>query len=249
MQISFVTFFFSFSILKCILCTFSIFQDQVLPKLLPHLPPGFNLSCHLYVSGQDWAVGFTCYENSDLIAINLPSLLLNNPTIPSEIGLVTSLTYLNMNNNSITSSFPTELLLLKNIVSFTFFGNRITKTIPAFDETHPMLRSLSLGRNLLEGTIPLSLGRTSLTYLDVSLNNLSISSLEQLANVSSLTQISLSANNGSSSTFPFQIFALKLPLLEELYIASCNFVGQIKLSFPSLRILQRLGPNSFGKSF
>ncbi|KAI2492109.1 hypothetical protein MHU86_22445 [Fragilaria crotonensis] len=52
-------------------------------------------------------------------------------TIPSEIGLLTQLTYLSFYNNALTSSIPSEIALLTKLERLSFEWNDLTGTIPS----------------------------------------------------------------------------------------------------------------------
>ena len=66
---------------------------------------------------------------------------LGRSTIPSEIGLLTQLTYLSLNSNVLTSTIPTEIGLLtqltlldvfrKEYIPLDFISNNLTSAIPS----------------------------------------------------------------------------------------------------------------------
>ena len=51
-------------------------------------------------------------------------------TIPSELGLLTKLTYLSVTHNQLTGTLPTELGLLTLLTTFNFMENSITGDVP-----------------------------------------------------------------------------------------------------------------------
>jgi hypothetical protein len=52
-------------------------------------------------------------------------------TIPSEIGLLTQLTFLSFHNNSLTSTIPSEIGQLRYLASLSFSSNSLTSKIPS----------------------------------------------------------------------------------------------------------------------
>ena len=94
-------------------------------------------------------------------------------TIPSEIGLLTHLTYLNFYDNSLTSSIPSEVGLLTQLMRLDFYSNLLTSTIPSEIGLLERLTLLSFWRNSLTSTIPSEIGLlTQLKYLSFSDNTL-----------------------------------------------------------------------------
>ncbi|KAI2501778.1 hypothetical protein MHU86_12698 [Fragilaria crotonensis] len=52
-------------------------------------------------------------------------------TIPSAIGLLTQLTYLDFYGNQLTSTIPTEIGRLTRLKALAFYNNSLTSTIPS----------------------------------------------------------------------------------------------------------------------
>jgi hypothetical protein len=78
-------------------------------------------------------------------------------TIPSEIGKLTALKWLNLAGNNIVGTIPSQLnsfLLLRDL---DLSSNFLTGTIPILDALK-RLESLDLSANQLGGTIPPGLG-------------------------------------------------------------------------------------------
>ncbi|KAI2500936.1 hypothetical protein MHU86_13543 [Fragilaria crotonensis] len=94
-------------------------------------------------------------------------------TIPSEIGLLTQLKYLNVNFNSLTSTIPSEIGLLTQLTALDFGVNSLTSSIPTEIGLLTQLTALGFSYNLLTSTIPSEIGfLTQLTWLDFSNNAL-----------------------------------------------------------------------------
>ncbi|KAI2505057.1 hypothetical protein MHU86_9413 [Fragilaria crotonensis] len=84
-------------------------------------------------------------------------------TIPSEIGLLTQLTYLDVEGNSLSSTIPSEIGLLTQLRKLDISRNALTSTIPSEIGLLTLLTELDFKNNELTGTIPSSLcSRTSL---------------------------------------------------------------------------------------
>ena len=87
-------------------------------------------------------------------------------TIPSEIGLLTQLTHLNFYINALTSTIPTEIGLLTQLTLLWFDSNALTSTIPSEIGLLTQLSSLGFSTNTLVGAIPSSLCSLSVVYID-----------------------------------------------------------------------------------
>ena len=85
-------------------------------------------------------------------------------TIPSEVGLLTPLTYLDFYDNDLTSTIPSEIGLLTQLTYLDFYDNALTSTIPSKIGLLTQLAFLSFYDNTLMGKIPSSL--CSLTSLE-----------------------------------------------------------------------------------
>jgi Leucine-rich repeat (LRR) protein len=95
-------------------------------------------------------------------------------TIPTEIGLLTSLTHLDLDGNiGITGTIPTQLGLLTQLTHLDLDQNTLTGTIPTeLGLLSSALQVLELNNNQLWGTIPTELGLlTKLTLLSIHTNS------------------------------------------------------------------------------
>lgn len=81
-----------------------------------------------------------------------------NGTIPASVGLMTSLTMLELNSNDLSGIIPSEIAYLPSLRVLNLEGNRLTGTIPREFHKLKALRSLRLDSNMLSGTIPTSIG-------------------------------------------------------------------------------------------
>ena len=94
-------------------------------------------------------------------------------SIPSRLGDLTNLIWLDLGGNSLSGSIPSSLGGLANLHTLYLSFNSLSGSIPSSLGRLANLNSLALGANALRGSIPSSLGRlTNLEYLDLSSNAL-----------------------------------------------------------------------------
>ena len=134
--------------------------------------------------------------------------------IPSEIGTLHKLTFLDLSLNEINGSIPSEIRSLKN------------------------LETLNLARNRLVGAIPSSLGGlTNLAYLYLNSNDISGSIPEEIGRLKNLIQLNLS-NNSLVGSIPFTIGMLTN--LKSLSLGWNQINGTIPLELKDLNKLDHL---------
>lgn len=121
---------------------------------------------------------------SRVTSLDLNSSYLAEPlsgTLPSKIGDLDALTYLNIagngtssrSGNGLTGSLPSELGKLSNLTELDLSGNRLTGSIPSKLGDLSKLRTLDLAYNELNGSVPSSLGGISgLATLRIGYNRL-----------------------------------------------------------------------------
>ncbi|XP_050278204.1 receptor-like protein 7 [Quercus robur] len=187
------------------------------------------------------------------------SLALNDfsssTTIPSEFGHLAWLTHLNLSRSFLHGQIPSEISWLSNLFSLDLSFN--------YYETY-----LKLGRDDLEALVH---NMTYLRELHLDEVNISLSLPQSLANLSSLTSLSLSVCN-LLGEFPLDIFLLPkiqaidvsgnnnltgfLPnfrsgsSLKQLDLSSKNFYGELPNSISNLKFLSHLDlsrANFFGE--
>jgi LRR receptor-like serine/threonine-protein kinase FLS2 len=95
-------------------------------------------------------------------------------TIPSELGALTSVKRLLLGDNTLSGAIPTELFLLTGMTVFFLNENSLTGTIPNGIGGLTTLLELSLRDNKLSGTIPSGIHEnlTNLKTLFLQNNNL-----------------------------------------------------------------------------
>jgi hypothetical protein len=93
-------------------------------------------------------------------------------TIPSEIGLLTQLTVLDLSMNALAGTIPSTLGLLTQLTSLQLSSNQLTGPVPSTFENLVQVTLLELYENQLTGTIPSSLCSSSTN--DIIINCLEI---------------------------------------------------------------------------
>ena len=106
-----------------------------------------------------------------------PRTVATQGTIPTEYGLLTKLTAIELSGNSLRSSLPTEFGRLEKMVGpFTLSSNALTSAIPTELGVglHQLTSLVALNSNLLSSAVPSELGILhKMWQLDLSSNSLS----------------------------------------------------------------------------
>ncbi|KAK2984116.1 hypothetical protein RJ640_025443, partial [Escallonia rubra] len=176
--------------------------------------------------------------------------------IPPEIGRLTRLEKLFLNNNSLsgeipanitvslfietsyTGTFQWSLLPFRNSQHFSAELNNLTGGIPLSFGNLSSLVQLSIGMNSLTGTIPATLGQLRrLEELYLYNNNLSGTIPPAIFNLSSIRIISLSDNEFQGSLPPNM--GITFPSLETLGLYGNHFTGSIQYALANASRLSR----------
>ena len=174
-------------------------------------------------------------ELSSLTWLDLGSNRLTGP-IPAELGRLANLEWLRLGNNRLTGPIPAELGGLADLTYLHLQSNNLTGTIPAELGRLANLNSLSLRENELSGPIPAELGDLArLTYLDVGENELAGPIPTELGGLGSLTHLHLWSNK-LTGTIPRELGSLTN--LTSLYLWGNELTGSIPPSFLQLRQLR-----------
>lgn len=164
---------------------------------LSFLSPSTDICTWLYqvvsILGEVSFEGIVCDNSGFPLALMLPDLNITG-TIPSELGLLTSLKVVDFGRNNITGSIPTELCDIASLEVFSSIYNLIEGSIPDCIGNLKNLTHLFLSGNSLDGSIPSSVGSLSmLTDLYVDENMLTgnpLSIWEKLTNLEHLQAFS-----------------------------------------------------------
>ena len=117
-------------------------------------------------------------------------------TIPSEIGLLTQLTYLGLGENQLNGTIPSTLGNLVQLNSLLLGNNQLSGTIPSTLGNLVQLTDLGLVDNQLNGTIPSTLGNlVKLSDLTTWNNQLIGTIPSTLGNLVQLTYQSIERNH------------------------------------------------------
>ena len=117
--------------------------------------------------------------------------------IPSSIGDLTGLTYLNLAGNQLSGPIPSTVSQLTQLQYLNLADNQhLNGTIPAGITQLTQLQYLALSNNQLSGSIPSDIGDalTQLTYLTLGTNQLSGSIPTSIASLTGLVILDLSVN-------------------------------------------------------
>ncbi|XP_031092763.1 receptor kinase-like protein Xa21 isoform X1 [Ipomoea triloba] len=174
--------------------------------------------------------------------------------IPIEIGNLTKLIWLGIDDNYLTGMVPRTLGNLQQMQRINLGGNRLDGTIPANICNLKDLYFLALDNNKLSGRIPSCLGNlSSLTQLYLDSNQFFSSLPPSLWLNNKIQILDLSSNHLSGAISP-DIGLLSS--ITELYLSSNQFTGEIPSTLRQLQHLVNLSlsinmlhghiPQSFG---
>jgi Leucine-rich repeat (LRR) protein len=167
-----------------------------------------------------WA-GVVC----DVANVTVIELYLNNElnSIPTEIGLLTSLQQLNLKNIGF-GTICTEMGLLTSLTYLSLSYSNINGTIPTQIGVLTRLISLYLDHNYLTGSLPTEIGNLhSLSVLNVAYNKLKEVFPSALGNATSLSELQAAGNTGPSH-IPTEIGYLTTLAYLKLYLSNVEGV-------------------------
>ena len=146
------------------------------------------------------------YATKDTIKIRIRRHNYHTRTIPTQIGLLTNLEYLDLQQLQLIGRIPSELGLLSKLTTLHLNTNQLWHEIPSeLGLLSNQLVDLSLRDNKLDGTLPSQIGCMSkLTSLHLGDNQLSGSLPSEVGCLSELTDLSLS-NNLFSGSIPSEL--------------------------------------------
>ena len=159
-------------------------------------------------------------------------------SIPGDLGRLTELEVLDLQQNQLKGYIPSELGNLIRLRVLDLFGNLLGGGIPSTLGNFTNLERLHLDTNLLSGSIPPSLGNlTNLRHFDLSQNSLSGSLPPSLGNLIYLRYFNV-RDNDLSGPIPLELG--NLVNLRELWLSSNQFSGRIPVTFVNLVNLRKL---------
>ncbi|CAB9523719.1 leucine rich repeat [Seminavis robusta] len=184
---------------------------------------------------DNWHTGSIPTEIWQLTTLQTLGLSLNpdlKGTIPTEIGSLPKLRWMNLDDCDISGSIPTELGKLEYLEWMVLERNRLTGTVPSELGVLPSILLMSFYNNSLQGTLPTELGLlTSLTLLNARNNSLFGSIPSEYGLLSSLALGLELQDNLLSGTIPVQL---------------ANLVNMWRLSLQENQLSGHI-PSEFGK--
>ena len=151
--------------------------------------------------------GVQCDGDNKVTALDLNQ---NNlvGSIPSELGDLISIQFISLGGNQLSGTIPSSIAQLVNLQGIWLWSNQFSGPLPDFFGQMSQLRNLNLSGNQFSGTIPVSYGDlVNILELDLAYNQLSGSIPSELGNLADATTIKLSYNQLSGAV-PAQVLAL-----------------------------------------
>ncbi|KAF8025085.1 hypothetical protein BT93_F2053 [Corymbia citriodora subsp. variegata] len=178
-----------------------------------------------------------------MFRLRLGSNLLNG-TIPSDsLGSLEKLTYLELDNNSLTGSVSPELGKCRSLALLNLARNKLTGPLPPELGNLSSIQVMKLQLNKISGNIPDQITQlASLAQLNISYNLLSGTIPSSLPNLQNLTTLNLQ-NNYLNGSIPAAIGSLQGLL--ELQLGKNHLSGDIPTMPLSLQIVLNLSSNLF----
>ncbi|CAI5457656.1 unnamed protein product [Closterium sp. Yama58-4] len=168
------------------------------------------------------------------------SLAKNNMKwFPTDVDMLTSLTFLDLSNNKFDGQIPADIFQLRNLEVLSLENNLFTGSVPRALSNLVRLKTLNLGKNDFYGPLPQFFGALhDLVNLKMDLNRFEGTIPETYAILRNLRRLDLSSNK--DLTGPLPSFLGELGLLQSLSLDDCDFTGGLLESLARLPYLTEL---------
>ncbi|XP_073148712.1 uncharacterized protein [Henckelia pumila] len=158
--------------------------------------------------------------------------------IPETLQRLTNLQLFAVNENMLEGSIPLGFCNLKNMYAAYFSDNRMSGKLPSCLGSLPLLNIIDISVNAFNATIPTTFWlNKGIQQVYLSKNFFDGSISEEIGNMESLLELDLSENR-LSGRIPTSI--VKLQSLSNLALSNNRFDGEIPDSFPYLTALEHL---------
>ncbi|KAK3404328.1 hypothetical protein EUGRSUZ_K00637 [Eucalyptus grandis] len=189
----------------------------------------------------------TLFQLAHLEKLDLSDNHFNYSQIPSRIGDLLRLTYLNVSYSVFSGRVPSEIFKLTRLVYLDLCCNldpyTSTRSLPASIGKLPSLSYLDISGCQFSGSLPSSIGHLpSLSHLIISGCNFSGSIPASFANLSNLEYLAVSTSPFTAQTISSLSWIWKIKKLASSYLEKINLYGEIP---PSIRNLSQLVQLSF----
>ncbi|ONI10810.1 hypothetical protein PRUPE_4G069300 [Prunus persica] len=186
-----------------------------------------------YLSGpipSEWAS--TKLEH---LSVNVNNL---SGQIPSFLGNIKTLIYLNLQTNLFSGTVPHELGNLVNLELFILSSNYLTGELPVAFTNLTKLREFRISSNNFTGRIPDYLGNfKQLEKLEIQASGLHGPIPSSISVLSNLKELRVSDLNGGGSKFPN---LSNITGMTDLMLRSCNLYGPIPAYISTMENLKKL---------
>ena len=162
--------------------------------------------------------------------------------IPDEIGLLTSLAFIDLSSNSLSGTVPSQLGSLTALTWLDLSYLSFNGTVPSQLGSLTALRYLDLNSNSFTGIVPSQLGSmTALTSLLLNSNSFKGTVPSELGSLTALKELLLSSNS-FNATVPSELGSLTE--LRVLDLSSNFFTGTVPKKLGSMTALKNLDLSS-----
>ncbi|XP_019198445.1 PREDICTED: probable LRR receptor-like serine/threonine-protein kinase At1g07650 isoform X3 [Ipomoea nil] len=158
----------------------------------------------------------------ELICVNVNRL---SGPIPKYLGIITTLVYLNLENNMFKGSVPPELGKLVNLQNLILSANYLTGELPKELNALTKLKEFRLSSNSFTGKLPSFQTFKNLQQLEVQASGFEGPIPESISVLTSLIELRISdLNGGGVSRFPTLKYTTNMT---KLMLRRCNISGKI----------------------